>query len=180
MRIRNMRMKGSWAEVLDAARETVGKEALNREPSDKWKKKILLAEHSPIRRIFFSWEWVDLPYDISTHFVRHKYGIEHWVKSQRTDRTGVDRSKLSQKAPVNHMAEGSVQALINISRKRFCNKADAETQEAWNLVFGEIRKIDPIIASVMVPECVYRGFCPEMASCGDLFHGFDLGAYRKV
>ena len=38
-----------------------------------------------------------------------------------------------------------------------------------------VSKVDPILASVMVPECVYRGFCPEMHSCGYC----DTDAYQK-
>ena len=31
----------------------------------------------------------------------------------------------------------------------------------------EIRKIDPVLADKMVPECLYRGFCPEFINpCG--------------
>ena len=61
-------------------------------PTAAWKKKILLAEHSPIRLMQFAWKWSDLPYWVSVHIVRHKIGIEHFVSTQRTDRTGVDRT----------------------------------------------------------------------------------------
>ena len=61
----------------------------------------------------------------------------------------------------------NAQALINISRKRLCNCASKETREAWKQVKEEVRKIDPVMADKMVPECIYRGFCPEfMSSCG--------------
>jgi len=30
----------------------------------------------------------------------------------------------------------------------------------------ELEKIDPVLVSKCVPTCVYRGFCPEMKSCG--------------
>ena len=38
-----------WSRALDAARRTIGKEPLRKEPSDNWKAKVLLAEHSPIK-----------------------------------------------------------------------------------------------------------------------------------
>jgi hypothetical protein len=61
----------------------------------------------------------------------------------------------------------NAQALINISRKRLCSCASPETREAWKLVKDGIRKIDPVLADKMVPECLYRGFCPEfMNPCG--------------
>ena len=61
----------------------------------------------------------------------------------------------------------NAQALISISRKRLCNCASKETREAWKQVQDAIRKVDPVMADKMVPECIYRGFCPEfMNPCG--------------
>ncbi|WMU08067.1 hypothetical protein vBCtySFA67_00049 [Clostridium phage vB_CtyS-FA67] len=166
MRVEGLRVKGTWREVADACRTTVGKEAGTGEPSSQWKRRLLLSEHSPIRRLSITWKWVDLPYWVSVHLVRHKFGIEHWVSTQRTDRTGEDRREKSQDAPVTHEAEADVQALINISRKRLCNCAAPETREAWLRVKHEITKVEPEIASCMVRDCVYRGRCKEMFSCG--------------
>ena len=41
----------SWKRALNAARRTIGKEPLDKEPSKSWKAKILLAEHSPIKLV---------------------------------------------------------------------------------------------------------------------------------
>ena len=110
------------------------------------------------------------------HFVRHKHGIEHWVTTQRTDRTGVDRDRSSQDTPVSHECEANAQALIFISRRRLCSQAAPETREAWQEVKAEVDKVDHVLASVMVPECIYRGFCPEFKSCGYV----DTEAYQKA
>lgn len=155
-----------WPKVKQAARTTISKDGSGAYPSDSWKKTILLAEHSPIRKIRFSWKWVDLKSWVSVHFVRHKLGIEHWVSTQRSDRTGHDRNKSPQDSPVTHECEANAQALIFISRRRLCNQASSETRAAWIEVKAEIQKTDPVLASVMVPECIYRGFCPEFHSCG--------------
>lgn len=155
-----------WSKVKRSARTTIGKEGDGAYPSDSWKKTILLAEHSPIRKIKFSWKWCDLKSWISVHFVRHKYGIEHWVTTQRSDRTGVDRDHSPQGALVSHECEANAQALIFISRRRLCSQAHSETRKAWLEVKAEVAKVDPVLASVMVPECIYRGFCPEFTSCG--------------
>lgn len=56
-----------WKRVLNAARRTVGKEPLDKEPSDLFKKKILLAEHSPIRLLEYDWSWQDIQQWITTH-----------------------------------------------------------------------------------------------------------------
>jgi hypothetical protein len=166
MEISKIKQIGTWRDVADSARTTVGKGKGTGDPPDSWKKQLLLAEHSPIRKIKFSWKWKNLPSWVSVHFVRHNVGISHFVETQRTDRTGIDRNSLTQDSPVTHECEANVQALINISRKRLCSCASPETRQAWKMVVDEIRKIDPIIASVMVSECLYRGFCPETKDCG--------------
>lgn len=153
-----------WGDARLAAFNTIGKEPKTG-ATDAWKKRILLAEHSPIRLVRFRWKWLSLRYWVSVHLVRHKFGIEHFVSTQRTDRTGADERGL-QDAPVDHMAEANAQALINISRKRLCMQASQETRDAWRLVRKGVAELDPVVASVMVPECIYRGFCPEFRPCG--------------
>ena len=167
MKIEILNYVDNWQAVKDAAMNTIGKES-GQYPSETWKWQILLAEHSPIRLLEFTVRMTGIPSWVSVHLVRHKHGIEHWVKTQRTDRTGVDRSKLPQDALVDHTIRVNAQALINISRKRLCNQAAPETRAVWQAVIDEIGKVEPEIASVCVPECVYRSFCPEMKPCGKI------------
>ena len=75
-----------WMQVKNSALSTVGKEN-GKYPSSEWKRRILLAEHSPIRLLVMTIKITDIPYYVVGHFVRHKVGVEHFVKSQRTDRT---------------------------------------------------------------------------------------------
>ena len=164
-----------WPKVKRAARTTISKEGDGAYPSDSWKKTILLAEHSPIRRIRFSWKWADLKSWVSVHFVRHKIGIEQWVSTQRSDRTGKNRDEIPQGALVSHECEADAQALIFISRRRLCSQASPETRAAWQEVKNEVSAIDPVLGSVMVRECIYRGFCPEFQSCGYV----DTEEYRQ-
>jgi len=166
MNVTNLKVKGTWRDVADCARTTIGMGEGTNEPSSKWKRQILLAEHSPIRTIVFNWKWVDLPYWVSVHLVRHKISIEHFVSTQRSDRTGVKREDLPQGALVQHRCEANAQAIISISRKRLCKQASKETTEAWKAVVEEIRMVQPEVASCCVPECIYRGFCPELKPCG--------------
>jgi len=165
-----------WSEVLDAARFTVNKSDLGKEPSDVFKTKITTAEHSPIRSLIFEITLYNIPTWVSQHIARHdafaghnvREGASdtHYVATQRSDRTGVDRSGLSQEELVDHRILLNAQDLITISRKRLCNCASPETRFVWQKVKEEIRKIEPELASRMVRECVYRGFCPEMKPCG--------------
>ena len=155
-----------WRNVKRAARTTISREGSGAYPTDSWKKTILLAEHSPIRKIKVAWKWCNLKSWVSVHFVRHKHGIEHWVTTQRSDRTGVNRDESPQGALVSHECEANAQALIFISRRRLCAQASPETRAAWQEVVEKVRACDPVLASVCVPECIYRGFCPEFQSCG--------------
>ena len=156
----------NWQDVKDSTMNTIGKDK-GAYPSSDWKRRLLLSEHSPIRKLHIGWKWSDLKYWVSVHLVRHKYGIEHFVSTQRTDRTGISRDEMPQNSLVNHECEANAQALINISRKRLCNCASPETRQAWQKVKSEIALVEPELASVMVKECVYRnGLCPEMFTCG--------------
>lgn len=143
---------------------TIGKDS-GVYPRSEWRRRLILSEHSPIRKIKISWRWLELPFWVSVHFVRHKFGIEHFISTQRSDRTGMDRNEMPQGALVGHECEANAQALINISRKRLCNNASKETRQAWQLVKDNIEKVEPELAHCMVRECIYRGFCPEMFSC---------------
>lgn len=171
----------NWQGIKDATMNTIGK-TTGKYPDSEWKRKLIMSEHSPIRRLKFYWRWADLKYWVSVHLVRHKIGIDHWVNTQRTDRTGINRDELPQGALVNHAAEADAQALINISRKRLCMCASPETRNAWQKVKDEVERVEPELASCMVRECVYRGFCPEMFPCGfskTEAYKKELAEYRK-
>ena len=169
-----MEMVTLWKRALNAARRTIGKAPLDKEPSKSWEAKMLLAEHSPIRLLEYEWTWADIMQWVTTHLVRHHEGCEKFVHTQRGDRRAIldeynvsSRNELPQ-GVINDMdMTANAQALINISRKRLCNCASKETREAWKQVQDAIRKVDPVMADKMVPECIYRGFCPEfMNPCG--------------
>lgn len=159
----------TWKRVLNAARRTVGKKPLDKEPSDTWKAKILLAEHSPIRLLEYDFSWEDIKQWVTVHFVRHHEGCEKFVHSQRPENRdlGCPRDDVPQGSPNDMDMTCNAQALINISRKRLCSCASYETRMAWIQLMKELREIDPILESKCVPECIYRGFCPEIdRSCG--------------
>lgn len=164
MKTRLIKIKGDWQEVINDCRATVGKGELGHEPSESFKKKILIAEHSPIRDIIFKWKWENIESWIATHFVRHKW--ECFVKTQRTDRTGIDRRELPQSAEVDFTGEANVQALIDTARKRLCYMAAPETRKYMEDLKYTITEKEKEIGDVLVPNCVYRGFCPELSGCG--------------
>lgn len=136
-------------------------------------RKWLRAEHSMIRVFILAIEMRDIPYYVSVHLVRHKIGVEHFVRSQRpTSMNPVeyDRREAPQDALVDHTMILNPQALINISRKRLCNKADMVTQNIWRQVRDEVAGDDnlyiAVIAEVMLPDCEYHGgICHEITPC---------------
>ena len=182
-------VRPDWIRVVNAARRTWGKKPIDHEPSDKFKKKILLAEHSPIRLLEYDFTIENLRQWVTVHLVRHHEGCEKFVHTQRQDinsevevitkrlievlqKEGLLREGWKER---DYMFQGegndmdmtcNAQAFINISRKRLCMGCTSpETRLAWKLVIDALREIDPVLAEKCVPECLYRGFCPEADRC---------------
>ena len=155
-----LKILGDWQDVVDDCRATVSKPPLGKEPSIKFKKSILMSEHSPIRDIIFRWKWTGIKSWVATHWVRH-----HWecrVSTQRNDRQDkYDRNKAPQDAPVDFVGQANTQSLIDTERKRLCTMAAKETREQAEDLKCTIHEVQPEIADVLVPNCIYRGGCPE-------------------
>lgn len=163
MKTEILKIKGDWQEVVDDCRATVGKESLGHEPSTKFKKNILVAEHSPIRDLRVRWFWRGIKSWVATHWVRHKW--ECFVKTQRTDRTGVYRDELPQGAEVNFTGEANAQNTIDTWRRRLCYEASKETREYAEDFKITLHEIEPEWSDALVPNCIYRCGCPEMGAC---------------
>lgn len=171
MNTKILKVKGDWPEVLNDCRSTVGKEATNNEPSISFKKRILISEHSPIRDISIKWMWDGIKSWVATHWTRHKW--ECFVKTQRPDRTGVERG--GPDTPVTFTGDANAQALIDTMRKRLCYQASPETRQYAEDLKAAIHEIEPEISDVLVPNCIYRCGCPEMEQCG-FFRKFILNS----
>ena len=156
---------GTYRDVADAARTTIHLEEGDKEVKESYMYRMYKSEHSPIRLREFKIVIDDCPYWVAMHFVRHHVGMTPFVSTQRTDRTGTDRTKLPQDAPVRLQMNANAQAMINMSRKRLCRCASMETRAIWRGVLEELKKIDTPLYMCCVPECVYRGHCPEMWGC---------------
>ena len=157
----------SWKDVLNAARFTQRKNPLDKEPSLEFKKKIIKAEHSPLRCLMFNIDFYDIPNYTMVHLVRHVHA-QPFVSTSRPDIDGKQIPREEQKKidPVNMRLFLNAQEIIAISRARLCTRAEKETRRIWNLVIEELRKQEPELAAACVPQCIYRGFCPEFQSCG--------------
>ena len=163
MKTEILKIKGDWQEVVDDCRATVSKPPLGHDPSTAFKRKILIAEHSPIRDLSVRFRWRGIKYWIAMHWKTH-----HWeskVSTQRSDRTGVPRDKLPQDALLDFTGEMNVQAAIDTMRKRLCRQASPETRRYAEDFKRTLHDVEPEISDVLVPNCVYRCGCPEMKPC---------------
>lgn len=182
-------VKPDWKRVVNAARRTWGKDPIDREPSDKFKRQILLAEHSPIRLLEYDFTIADIRQWVTVHICRHHVGCEKFVHSQRQDinaqvevitkrlieilkeegllREGWRERDYMYQGETNEMdMTCNAQSFMSISRKRLCYGCPSpETRQAWEVVIEALREVDPILAEKCAPDCIYRGFCPEGRRC---------------
>lgn len=177
-------ISSGWDRAKRMALQTIGKKMVNL-PDDEWERKMLACEHAPIRMVEYDILIENIPQWVTTHLVRHHIGCEKFVSTQRTDRNKnitCSRDDLPQ-GELNSMAiVCNAQALINISRFRLCHCASTETRKVWEKVRCAVSKVDPIMAGFMVPNCVYRGLCPEINPCGNALsksYKEELERYRK-
>lgn len=158
--------KDAWIDVINSARMTQRKTPINKEPSDNFKRKIIKAEHSPLRCLVYNIDMYNIPYYVSTHFVRHIHA-QPFVSTSRPDIDGTQKPRALQHKDdlVNMRLVVNAEELINISKVRCCFKAESTTRKIWTEVVEKLKIIDPILAEACVPSCIYRGFCPEMQPC---------------
>ena len=169
-----------WMKIKSACMTTISKQAGSKEPNEEWKKKLLMCQHSPLRRGTISWKWEEIPYCISTHFVRHHEGVEKWIGTSRADRTEIkDRSERTQMDMVPMEMEANIQALINISERRLCTCADPLTIKYWKGVLEAVREFDEDIYWACVPQCIRMGACPEAFSPCGFFEKFAEGLTKE-
>ena len=157
-----------WTAVKNRCRRTMGKDATDNEPSEKFRRTLLISEHSPIRLIEFDWSWKNIPYWVSTEWSRHKF--EKFISSQRDDRVSSDtpRGEKPQDAPVSFDGYANMQNLIDAWRKRLCRNATKEARELAEdfkiTLMSDTESFEE--GRVLVPHCVYRCGCPEPKTCG--------------
>lgn len=178
-----------WDKAKKMMLRTIGKKpAKGREFPDREEKlQWLIGEHSHIKVVTWCIDVDELMQWVGVHLLRHEHVLPY-ISTQRGDNNNDIDKVLSmiredileadpharnhyrdyrmQGSENDHSFVVNAQTLINISRKRLCARASHETRAVWNMVRSAIREHDPEMADVMVPNCVYRGFCPEMNTCG--------------
>ncbi len=157
----------SWNDVLNAARFTQGKKLVDIEPSDKFKKNMIKAEHSPLRCLVYTFDFYDIPYYVSVHLCRHVHA-QPFVCTSRPDinREAKPREEQLKSDPINMRLWLNAQEIINISKARLCLRAEMTTRFVWGAAIARLTDIEPLLGVRCVPNCIYRGFCPEITGCG--------------
>lgn len=160
---------GDWERCKVLAMNTIGKN-WSGAVSDDWKCKILKAEHSPIRTLMFTVK-MEVPYWVSVHFCRHKFGVEHYVTSQRNDRqSAYDRTQAPQGELVWHIMDINAQELIQMAHMRLCGQASEETRMAMQAICRAVLETNPEFKPFLVPKCraIDKVFyCNEFKPCGN-------------
>lgn len=167
-------------EILNACRVTVWKGNLDKEPSEAFLDEIYMSEHSPIRDKWFCIEVEGIKSWLATHYVRHHVGATPYISTQRDDRleSDIPRDERGQGELVNMRITLNAQSIIDVSRKRLCGQAHQEAQAFWTKVLSKIKPLEPQLVNKCVPNCVYRGFCPEKYKCNKNWEA--LRKWRKV
>lgn len=155
-----------WLLMKQCTLVTVGKET-QKPPTEKFKRDMLKARHSPIRVLPFAFYLTDVPYWVSVHLCRHVHA-QPFVRTQRNDRqSGFDRNCAPQNAPVDMFWYMNAEELITIANKRLCKQASKETRELVKMMCDEVIKVCPEFKDELVPMCVRNGgVCHEIFPCG--------------
>ena len=159
----------SWIDVLNKARDTQGKPRLpkDHEVSEKFKFEMLRLEESPLRSYIWDIKIEGLPSYTSTHLVRHKFGVEHYVGTSRPDCVDAKpRDEQLKIDPCSHSMTINAAEILQISRMRLCTGAEVETRKVWRAVVRAIEEVDHILAKYCEPQCVLYGFCRSRKKCG--------------
>ena len=156
-----------WDEVYDSALFTQRKEVGDKKPTPKWKLKTCYAKHSILRDLMFSIKIEDVESFIISHLIRHKQNYtQPYVQTLREDLTGIPNESVTRLTKNGVKFVLNARSIIDISRVRLCNKASTETILVWEDVLKELKKIEPELFSVCVPQCIETGMCTEYQTCG--------------
>lgn len=163
-----------WFEAKRRAMETAGKHVF-KPPDLKWKRGILEARHSPIRRIRFSF-YMELPYWVACELRTHVHDMPYvsdfnvYIRSQRNDRqSDYDRNAARQDAPVSMILDCNAEQIQMLANKRLCKMASKEAREVIQKMCDLVIDKCPEFDGLLVPMCEYHGgVCHEIKSCGRL------------
>ncbi len=150
-----------WLAIKNACRQTISLKDSSIEPTEVWKRKLLVARHSPLRLGNVLVQIDNIPFYVMGHLVRHNVGCTPFVSTSREDRTNIPREERRQTDLVSMQMVFNIESLMNISEKRLCNCADKTTIKVWKAVLEAIREYDKDITWACVPSGIAHGGCTE-------------------
>jgi len=121
------------------------------------------SRHSPIRTQIFWVDMQDIPTFVSTHLVRHKIGVEHFVGSNRPDLGGDENA--DRWTPINHSMLINADSLINMASSRLCNKCSYQTRSVLRMIRRRVGLVDDALMQCMERKCEQLRYCPEPRQC---------------
>ena len=152
----------NWNEAVNSARTTVRKKYITKDPSYEFKKKLVIAEHSPLRTIIYRLYDDTCDRRVALHLIRHINGTIPFLGTTRDDIVGENN-----KNGITFTFYFNFQSLINMSKERLCFRAASYTRNYMLEIIEHIKELDgDLLTNVLVPKCIYRGFCPESNCCG--------------
>lgn len=164
----NSPRESDWVEVKRRALVTMYGKGVDKVgvPTPEWKHRILEARHSPIRFLWYSFMFKDIPSNIATHLVRHVHA-QPYVSSLRNDRQGkIDGDAAPRNTPVNMILDVNAEELMVIANKRLCNLASADTRKVVKEMCKLAEEATPEMKGLLVPMCEYHGgVCHEFNPC---------------
>ena len=159
---------GSWERALRMCRNTAWKDGTVDKVSDKFKHVLCRAEHGPLALVEYYIHQPKVKYWMTAHFTRHKFGVTWGQGSSRDDRhdNPMPRDEMPQGTLVPLDCQVNALELIYMARRRLCGMAASETRQRMRAILDAVAKVDPIVVQYCVPNCIYRGRCPEAKPCG--------------
>lgn len=160
--------KDDWLECKRRALITMYGKGLGeiKPPASEWKHSILLARHSPIRCLQYSFLITDIPSNTAVHLCRHVHA-QPFCSSLRNDRqTVMDGDKAPRDTPINMIFDANAEEMFVIANKRLCNLASEKTRDVVRQMCRLVEKATPEMHGLLIPMCEWLHGCPEMRSCG--------------
>lgn len=157
------RLGADWNTILNVCRTTQNKCAIEKEPSEEFKKKITRSRHSPIRLIEFLITG-ELQGFVLTHISRHKHQLI-FIGTGRTDLTNKSERPLdTELRPFNLYINAD--AFITLYEARSCFKASLETRNAVEEFKELVSTVEPLVSNHCFKPCEKYGRCNEFEPCG--------------
>lgn len=76
------------------------------------------------------------------------------------------RNVLPNATKTNIVMTMNFRELIHVCNLRLCTRAQKEIRQLFTLIKKEVEKIQPELATLLVPSCEVTGFCMEHKCCG--------------